>query len=190
MVTRILCVLALVASFTGESNPGNPNALELRENGNGNLGYISDGTFVTMYGRPKEVKHVEQMTITHEEGTESFIQVRGIGYGQSKARGKTVVVDNLLFSCEFRPEDPDGPWFKQERWPIDEDIFVRALHPGALRGEGAMVKSNLNRVYIIDATLPRHAKRGYLAVEGLEMVRRGNEMLVLMYIFEFLKKIT
>jgi len=173
MVTRILCIPTLVDS-------GDPNVPELKEYPDGSLGYVSDGIFIMMYGRPMKLKDVGHVTITKEKGWGSAVEVKGIGLSKSKAIGTTVMMDNLLFSCEDRLEDPDGPIFIQQPWPTDGDIYVRALYPEALRGEGAMVRSNLNRVYVIDSTLPRHARRGYLAVEGLAMVSRRN-------IFEFLE---
>ena len=44
---------------------------------------------------------------------------------------------------------------------------MRALYSGGLRGRGAMVQSNVNRVYIMVATLPSHVN------QGLDMVRMG-----------------
>ena len=61
MVTRILCVPTLVASFTDESDP---NAPELKEIPNGSLGYISDEGLLSMYGPPKKVKHVGHVTLS------------------------------------------------------------------------------------------------------------------------------
>lgn len=134
-----------------------------------------------MYGPPIAAREIPPVAISQEEGIERGFNKWGFGIQVANDRGISFNLPNLLFSCEWRPEDSDRPLFWQKPWPIatESGIIVRALYPEALRGHGAMVQSNRNRVYVVDETLPRHARKGYLAVNGLAMVRKGTFTLTL-----------
>lgn len=138
----------------------------------GSLGYIVDGQFCPMYGPPKTEREVGSVSMSYEEGIERGFEVYGLNLQVFRTRGRTFKLDNVLFMCDSW-EDPDGPMFVRQPWPRrDDPLTIRALYPEALRGGGAMVRSNQHMVYVIDASLPIYAKKGYLAVDGPEMVRR------------------
>ena len=145
----------------------------LQPNNDGSLGYVSGGKFELMYGPPRTSKDVLSVHITRGDAERRSFQKWGFTLEATYARGRSDPLPNLLFSCDWL-EDRDGPVFVQQPWPpADDGIIVRALLPGALRGDGAMVQSHQGMVYVMDATLPTDARKGYLAVEGPEKVRVG-----------------
>ena len=149
------------------------STVTLQPNNDGSLGYVSGTEFETMYGPPKKSKDVPSVQITRGDSETRCCEQGGVGFEITKARGRSDQLPNLLFSCDWL-EDSDGPVFVQQPWPpADDGIIVRALLPGALRGDGAMVQSHQGMVYVMDATLPTDARKGYLAVEGPEKVRVG-----------------
>ena len=145
----------------------------LIEYDDGSKGCVLGGMFKKMYGPPKKSKDVTSVQITRGDAETRSCQKRGVGFEITRARGRADMLPNLLFSCDWL-EDRDGPVFVQHPWPlVDDGIIVRALHPGALRGDGAMVRSGQGTMYVMDATLPTDARKGYLAVQGPEKVRVG-----------------
>lgn len=159
--------------FAGGKTSRDPNSPELKEYNDGKLGYSSHEGFVPTYGPPIKVKDAKPITMTYEEVTERRFEKWGFTMSEISGIGRTFEIPNLLFSCEWAEDFDDGPIFVHRPWPADnDDIIVRRLYPKALRGDGNLIKSNSGRVYVIDATLSSHARRGYLAVHGLDMVRR------------------
>lgn len=151
------------------------NVTALERLDDGSFGYVLNGILYWMYCPSMTARKAPCVTISEEEGIESGFNKWGFSIQLANDRNISVKLPYLLFSCEWQPEDSDLAVFIQKPWPIatESAIIVRALYPEALWGHGALVRSNLNRVYVVDETLPRHSREGYLAVKGLAIVRSG-----------------
>lgn len=156
-----------------------PNALELEKHDDGSLGYDVDGTFRRLFGPPITEKRMSSFTVNFQNGIQYGVEQLGVSVHGTRSTGISSNLPNLLLSCNWLG-DSDRPLFMHTQWPegTDGKFTVRVIYPEALSGNGAMIRSNQGRVYVIDSNLPKRAVKGYLAVKKSNMVRRSPYCLV------------
>lgn len=151
----------------------------IQTNGDGTLGYTDGKKYIALYGRLQQVSEVIPVKVKHtrEQSTTTRVKV-GLEYMcvDHTANDRTKYeesssMENILFSyktTEIRSEVE----YEQQEWK--EGYGVRRLYAAALLGRGAILKSNQNRVYVLDSSIPHENEmvgRGYLKVDGSDKVR-------------------